>query len=178
MANIQLLHGPAADEALAEEPHEAFSYQMNKAGIGFVVGGGALFLVSALVTWLFTRLGGALSTSLFVLFMVLGLTLFSLATHWMNFVRDSFVATSPSYLFVGHKGRVWRISWALLDARTMGFHDMELKTLKGFLDLRVAGQQVKIHLFNAFALLEDIQGLMLQILEHLQPGKEDESSSH
>ncbi|MFU8804531.1 MAG: hypothetical protein ACNA8W_12025 [Bradymonadaceae bacterium] len=177
MAKIQLLHGPEADEVLDAESVEAFNYQINKAGIGFALGGGLIFLLAAFVTWLLTRLDGALATTGFVILMLIGLGLCSLVSHWMTFVKDSFIATSPQYFFVGRKGRVWRISWSILNKRAMGFHEMELSPLKGFLDLKVAGQNVKVHLFNAFAILDDIQGLMLHILEHLKEHDDDEDLS-
>jgi hypothetical protein len=176
MAKIQLLHGPAADEALAEEPTESFGYQMNKFSVGALVGLGLVVLLGAFLTWVFTRLDSALFTTLFVGLMVAGMTLLSYGSYWMNFTRDSFVAVSPTYLFVGRKGRLWRIAWSLLDAKAMGFHDLTMTRMTGFLDLNVAGQHVKVHLFNAFAFLENIEVLMLHILEHLkslQPDAEE-----
>ncbi|MBA2664720.1 MAG: hypothetical protein H0U74_20705 [Bradymonadaceae bacterium] len=170
MSKLHLLHGPAVQGALeAETVDEMFRYELNKYAAGALLGLGVLCLLGAFGTWIFTRLNASLWATLFVLLMLAGLSFCSMASYWVNFVRDSFVAVSANFLFVGRSERAWKIDWSLLDKRALGLHAMELSPLKGGLVIEVAGQRIKLHLFNAFAYLVDIQTFMLHVLQRLKP---------
>lgn len=168
MSKIQLLSGSAATDALNDEPLEArFGYVLNGFAAGTALGLGLACLMAAAGIWYATRFAHTGWTAGFAVAIVLGLTLLSTASYWQSFVREGLIAVSANYLFVGRKDRLWRVDWSLLDRRSMGFEDMALSPLQGFLRMRVAGQQIRVHLFNAFAYLEDVEGLMRHVLEHL-----------
>lgn len=174
MSKLQLLHGSAVQNELASDSNvEVFRYELNKFGVGALLTLGLLFLLAAFGTWLATRLVGLPWKLAFGAMILAGLTFCSMASYWINFVRDSFVATGASGLWIGGKDRAWKIDWSLLNARALGLHNLELSPLKGVLQIEVGGQNIKLPLFNAFAYLLDIQNFMFFVLNYIKENHDE-----
>ncbi len=174
MSKLQLLHGSAVQNELASDSNvEVFRYEINKFGVGALLTLGLLFLLGAFGTWLMTKLGGLPWKLAFGAMILAGLSLISMASYWLNFVRDSFVATGASALWIGGKDRAWKIDWSLLNVRALGLHNLELSPLKGALQIEVGGQSIKLPLFNAFAYLLDIQNFMFFVLNYIKENHDE-----
>jgi len=174
MSKLQLLHGSAVQNELGSDSNvEIFRYELNKFGVGALLTLGLLFLLGAFGIWLSTRLAGMPWKLAFGAMILAGVTFCSMASYWINFVRDSFVATTASALWIGGKDRAWKIDWSLLNARALGLHNLELSPLKGVLLIEVGGQNIKLPLFNAFAYLLDIQNFMFFVLNYIKENHDE-----
>lgn len=179
MSKLQLLHGSAIQDGLASDSDvEYFRYELNRFGVGALLTLGLLCLLGAFGTWFFTRMGELPWKLAFGALIVGGLVLCSMASYWVNFVRDSFVATGSGALWIGGKDRAWRIDWSLLNARTLGLHNLDLSPLKGILPIEVGGQNIKLPLFNAFAYLLDLQNFMFFVLNAIKENGSDRSGEY
>lgn len=168
MSKIQLLSGPAVEEALEETAvRHFFRYQLNPATIGLLlIFGGISFLV-AFYLWFWPGLGGGYTIG-FIIAILGGMSFFSMASFWGNFRNKQFIAISDDYLYVGKEERVWRIHWSLVDRETLNLDAMQNSRLQGTLRLDTAGQSVEIPLFTPFVFVEDIEGLMFELLQRLE----------
>ncbi len=167
MAQIQLLSGPAVDDALETTAvRHLFRYQLNPATIGVLLILGGLCFVSAGVLWFFVGLGG-LTTALFIGSILMGMTFLSMGSFWSNFKQKRFIAISDDFLFVGKDEQAWRIHWSLVDRESLNLDEMQTSKLSGKLELKTAGQDVEIPLYTPFVFIEDIEGLMFELLQRL-----------
>ena len=168
MAKIQLLSGPAVDEALETTAvRSVFRYKLNPATIGgLLVLGGASFVIAAYL-WFGPGLGGATTVGFFAC-LAMGITFFSMGSYWDNFRNKRFIAVSDDYLFVGKDLQAWRIHWSLVNRETLNLDDMKSSRLRGKFHLDAAGQSVEIPLYTPFVFLDDIEGMMFELLQRLE----------
>ena len=167
MSKIQLLSGPAVDEALEETAvRHLFRYQLNPATIGLLLIFGGVCFITAFYLWFWPGLGGGYTVG-FIIAILAGMSFFSMASFWGNFRNKQFIAISDDYLYVGKEERVWRIHWSLVDRDTLNLDAMQNSRLQGKLCLDAAGQSVDIPLFTPFVFVEDIEGLMFELLQRL-----------
>jgi len=165
---LELLHGPDIQKILDREDVDVYGYVLNMPALYFIVGLALVFYGLGAYCWWQTHLTHTVWKALFGTAMLLGGALSVLALYWHHFATTRFLAIAEDRLFVGGKERLWSIDWDLLDADKMGFQQMELSRLRGILNIRVGGQDVRLHLFNAFAVLADIQGFMYAVLSKLE----------
>lgn len=168
MSKIQLLTGPAVDEGLEDEAvRHFFRYQLNPATLGLLLifGGGSF--VAAFYLWFWPGLGGSYTVG-FIIAILAGMTFFSMASFWGNFRNKRFIAISDDYLFVGKDEQAWRIHWSLVDRDTLNMDAMKTSRYQGRLYLDTAGQTIEIPLYTPFAFVEDIEGLMFELLQRLE----------
>lgn len=168
MSKIQLLSGPSVDEALEETAvRHLFRYKLNPATLGVLLILGAAGFAAAGYLWFIPGLGGT-TTALFIGALLLGMTFFSMASFWGNFRNNHFVAVSDDYLFVGKDEQAWRIHWSLVDRDTLRLDEMKSSRFRGKVHLETAGQSVEIPLYTPFVFVEDIEGLMFELLQRLE----------
>lgn len=170
VAKLRLLHG-ADDvrEALKSgEELDVFRYQLNKPSfmLALVVGGVLLGLGGML--WWDTGLASASSIAVFVAICAVGLGLGVWVAYWYAYTQTHFVAVSDNELFIGERERMWAVDHDLLDRESLGFEDMNISKIGGSMDMDVGGQELRVRLFNAFIHLDDIQGFILRLLQHLK----------
>lgn len=174
MSDIRLVHGPEVKDVLEEEGKFAlFSYGLNKPVFGLtLIIGGALLALAGMMWWN-SQLTSPGWIAGFSVLTTLGIGLGALAAYWYVYTETHFLAMSEETVFVGKRDRMWAIGWPLLDRESLGFEDMALSSTGGTLEIDVAGQQIPVRLYNSFVHLEDIQGFMFRILQHLK--EEDEA---
>lgn len=168
MANVQLLDENGVNEALQEGDVEVFRYQLNRVGYTIVLLVGGLMLAGAGYIWWGTGLAENFWTAVFAGLTAGGLGLSIHAAYWYAFSSVHFVAVSDQKLVVGRQQKAWAIDWSVLDAEALGFEEMNNTAMRGALDVHVGGQDIKIHLYNAYVFLEDIQGFIFSLLKRLQ----------
>ena len=167
--DIRLVHGPEIEDVLAEEGGVAvFRYNLNiPVFVLTLLVGGSLLAMAGMMWW-----NGQLQSvgwfALFGVFNAAGLAIGSLAAYWFYFAETQFLALSKQKVFVGRRNRMWSIDWELLDREALGFDEMSHSSIGGRLDLEVAGQEIPVHIYNTFVRLDDIQGLMFRVLQHLK----------
>lgn len=167
MSKIQLLSGPSINEALEETAvRHLFRYELNSATLGVLLVLGGLFFVGAGYLWFGPGLGGT-STAGFVATLLGGMTFFSMAAFWGNFGNSQFIAISDDFLFVGDDESAWRIHWSLVNRDTLNFDDMTSSRFRGKIHVQAAGQNIEIPLYTPFAYVEDLEGLMFELLQRL-----------
>lgn len=166
-AKLELLAGPAAHRALSDAGATTYRYELNRAGLTMALGLAAVFYAGGGLCYWQTRLAEPGWTVVFVALMFAGVGLTALAAYWHQFANQQLVGVSDSRLFVGNEKALWAIAWDLLDRRTMGFENLQMTRLRGALQMRVAGQEIRLHLFNVFAYIADLEGLMHGVLSHL-----------
>lgn len=168
MSRIQLISGPAVEESFQDaDVRRVFHYQLNPATIGVLLLVGLLFFIGAGVLWFGPGLGGGYTVG-FVLAILMGMSFFSMASFWENFRQKHFIAVSDDYLFVGQKEQAWRIHWSLVDRETLNLEDLQMSRFQGKMSLHSGGQDIDIPLFTPFVFLEDIEGLMFELLQRLE----------
>lgn len=168
MPKIQLLSGPSVDEALETTAvRSVFRYKLNPATIGVLVVLGLASFVIAAYLWFGPGLGGVTTVGFFGC-LALGVTFFSMGSYWDNFRNKRFIAVSDDYLFVGQDLQAWRIHWSLVDRQTLNLDEMKSSRLRGKFHLDAAGQSVEIPLYTPFVFLDDIEGLMFELLQRLE----------
>jgi hypothetical protein len=183
MAKIHLLSGPAVGDALQDAAvRQIFRYRLNPPTVGLLVAIALLFFIGAGLVFFGPGLGGGYSAAFFVS-LFLGVSFFSMAGYWSRFKDDHFIAISDEYLFVGKEEKAWQIHWSLITRETLDFEAMSMSRFRGKLMLDAAGQPVEIPLFTPFVFVEDIEGLMLEVLRRLDeeperlPGAESPDAS-
>lgn len=167
MATIHLLSGPAVNEALQEAAvRQIFRYRLNPPTVGLLVAIGVLFFLGAGLMFFGPGLGGGYRLAFFIsLFM--GMSFLSMAGFWSRFKDSHFIAISEDFFFVGKEDKAWRIDWSLITRETLDFESISMSRFRGKLTLNAAGQDVEIPLFTPFVFVEDIEGLMLEVLSRL-----------
>lgn len=169
MSDIRLVQGPEMREALRKRADlDVYRYQLNTPAFVITLIVGVALLLLGGVLWWQSQLATASWVATFVLITIGGLGAWAWAGYWYVFVETHFLAVSPERFFIGRRDRMWSIDWELLDAETLGFEEMTARSTKGELDMEVAGQAIYVHLFNAFVHLEDLQGLIFQLLQSLK----------
>ena len=168
MSKIQLLAGPAVEEALEDEAvRQFFRYQLNPATVGLLlIFGGAGFL-AAFLLWFFVGLGGAMTLA-FIAALAAGMSFFSMAAFWGNFRNARFIAVSDDFFFVGKDEQAWRIHWSLITRESLNMDALQASRLRGKMHLESAGQTIEIPLYTPFVFIEDIEGLMFELLQRLE----------
>lgn len=168
MSKIQLLTGPAVEESLENTGvRRLIRYQLNPATVGllFLFGiasfGAALYLVFG------PGLGGGYTAG-FAIALVMGMTFFSMVSFWSNFKTKHFIAVSDEFLYVGKDEKAWRVHWSLVDRDSLNFDAMKNSRFQGKIYLETAGQTVEVPLFTPFVFVEDIEGLMFELLQRLE----------
>lgn len=169
---LQLLSGPEVESILREEGVEVYKYTINKPGLILFVAVALGFYAVAGLIWWETQLSAPIWTVAFVCLLLVGTAFSAIPAYWHQFVNQNVVAASPARLFVGGPRKLWSISWELLDKRSLGFEEMELSRISGALSIRVGGQVIKLHLFNALAYLQDIESLIFRLLNHIADQEE------
>ncbi len=168
MSKIQLLAGPAVDEALEDTAiRHFFGYQMNPATLGLLLifGGGAF--AAAFYLWFWPGLGGGYTVG-FIIAILAGMSFFSMASFWGNFRNKRFIAVSDDFLYIGKDEQAWRVHWSLVNQDTLNFDAMQTSRLQGRIHLETAGQTIEIPLYTPFVFVEDIEGLMFELLQRLE----------
>jgi len=167
--DIRLVHGPEIEDVLAEEGGVAvFRYNLNIPVLMLtLLVGGSLLAMAGMMWWN----GQLQSVGWFVLFGVfnaVGLASGVLAAYWFYFSETQFLALSKQKVFVGRRNRMWSIDWQLLDREALGFEEMSVNSIGGSLEIEVAGQEIPVHIYNTFVQLDDIQGFIFRVLQHLK----------
>ncbi len=167
MSKIQLLSGPAVDEALEQTAvRHLIRYQINPATLGvLLILGGVCFVIAGYI-WFAIGLGGG-TTAAFIGTLLVGLTFFSMAAFWGNFRNNRFIAISDDHLFIGEEEKAWRVHWSLVDRESLNFDQMQSSRLRGSIRLETAGQNIDIPLYTPFVYIEDLEGLMFELLQRL-----------
>lgn len=173
---LELLSGPAIEQALAENDATVFRYEVNQAGLIIAMVVACFFFVLGGVTWWQTGLDDLWAVA-FVAIMGIGMGFTAVAAYWHQFATQNLLAVSDERLFVGGPKATWSISWDLLDRKAMGFEDMQMTRLRGGLQLNVAGQRIQLHLFNVIAYLSDIEGFIGGVLTHLPQLEGEEAAA-
>lgn len=173
MSKLELMSGPGVEETLKSGDIKVFRYVVNNAGLYLIIGIGLVFYGLAGLTYWETQLSQPVWNVAFFCLLIVGTGFNALAAYWHQFATQNVVAVSEEKLYVGGPKKMWGIAWDLLDPEAAGFEDMELSRLRGSLDMNVGGQKIKLHLFNAIAYLDDIQGLMFRMLNQLKEQQED-----
>jgi len=169
MADIQLLHGPDVREMLEEEGEVAvFRYQLNTPVFWAALSIGAVLLAVGGFVWWSWGLSGLSWRLAAIMPAGSGMAVGAVAGYWYYFAETHFIAFSDERVFVGERDRMWSIDWSLLDRETLGFEEMALSSVGGTLEFEVAGQEIPVRLYSAFVRLENIQGFMYKILQHLK----------
>ena len=167
MSKIQLLSGPAVDEALETTAvRNVFRYKLNPATLGLLMVLGLSSFVIAAYLWFGPGLGGAATVGFFAC-LALGITFFSMGSYWDNYRNKRFIAVSDDYLFIGQDMQAWRIHWSLVNRESLNLDDMTSSRLRGKFHLDTAGQSVEIPLYTPFVFLNDVEGLMFELLQRL-----------
>lgn len=175
MARVQLLEGKQeVARALDGVDAEIFGYRINRLGFGTVVGMGLLMLAGAAAIWWQVGLGAAVWTAAFIGLIAGGLFMGAQAAYWYAFAKSHFVATTDDNLYVGRLEKAWAIDWSVLDAEALGFDKLDANTIRGSMQLAIAGEQIKLHLYNAYIFLEDIQAFMFNLLKRLKRMEQQE----
>ena len=169
---LELLSGPAIDAALEAQGATVYRYVVNNAGLYLALGLALVFYIFGGICFWQTGLSGPFSMLAFVALMFSGVGLTAVAAYWHQFATQQLVGISPGYLFVGGPKATWVIAWELLDRRAMGFETMEMTRLRGALQMHVAGQDIRLHLFNPIAYLSGIEPFTAGVLQHLQLGED------
>jgi hypothetical protein len=168
MANVQLLDEKQLKDTLATEGVEVFRYHLNHIGYTLILGVGALMLAAAGYVWWSSALAEPLWQAVFAGLIGGGLLLSIHAAYWYTFANTRFVGVSDDKLIIGRHRKAWMIDWQVLDTQTLGFDQMNATAVRGALDIDVGGQQLKLHLYNAYVFLDDIQAFMYSLLRQLQ----------
>lgn len=169
MSEIRLLHGPDVRETLKDEGEIAvFRYRLNTPvfTVALLVGA-ALLAIGGFVWWNY-GFSAARWTLAIAIPSGAGIAIGAVAAYWYYFSETNFVAFSDDHVYVGERDRMWSVDWSLLDREALGFEEMSVSSLGGSLELDVAGQQIPVRLYSAFVQLENIQGFMYKILQHLK----------
>lgn len=150
-------------------PRQIFRYDLNKASIGLILFIGSLFFIAALLLWIFIGLGG-LMTATFIGTLFIGVTFFSMASYWDHFRRTRFIAITDDSFFVGSDQKAWKVHWSLIDRESLNFDELQLSRLNGEIKINAAGQRVDVPLYTPFVFLNDLEGLIFEILQRLEGG--------
>jgi hypothetical protein len=167
------MSGPNVEKTLQNGDVTVFRYTVNNAGLYLIIGIGLIFYALAGLTYWETQLSQPVWNVAFFSLLIVGTGFNALAAYWHQFASQNVVAVSDEKLYVGGPKKLWGIDWDLLDRKAAGFDEMELSRLRGSLDMKVGGQRIKLHLFNAVAYLDDIEGLMFRLLSHLKEQQEE-----
>jgi len=151
-----------------------FRYRLNKPTFVITLIVGGLLLALGGMSWWNDQLAGPGAIAGFVVLVGGGLALGALGAWWYGFTQTHFLATTPDRLFVGKRDRMWAVDWELLDRKTLGFEDMKPSSVQGRLDMQVAEQEIPVRLFNPFVSLEELEGFMIQVLQHLKEQDEQQ----
>ena len=176
MSELRLIHGPDVLDALKEEGEVAvFRYQLNKPVfiLALLVGGAILGLAGMM--WWNSQLADAGWIAGFAVLVAMGVGIGGLAARWYAYTQSHFLAMSDEKVFVGSGDRMWAIGWPLLDRESLGFEEMTVSSTGGSLDLSVADEEIEVRLYNTFVHLDDIQGFMFRILQHLKDEADGET---
>lgn len=174
---MELLSGPTVEQTLKDGDVTVFRYILNKPGLYMVLGVAFFFYALAGLTWWETQLSEPVWTVAFVCLLFVGMGFSAVAAYWHQFANQNVIGVSDDRLFVGGPKKLWAVSWDLLDRQAMGFEEMELSRLRGGLNVNVGGQRIKVHLFNAIAYLNDIEGFMFGVLNNIQLDDDEADNS-
>ncbi len=177
MTNVQLLDAKGVDEALQEGDVDVFRYQLNRLGYTLVLAIGGIMLAAAGFLWWQYGFSEDLWTAVFAGLVAGGLGLSVHAAYWYAFSSTHFVGVSDQKLLVGREEKAWSIDWSVLDVEALGLQRMNATAVKGVLEVQVGGEEIKIHLYNAYVFLEDIQALMSRLLEQLQSQQQADAAA-
>lgn len=171
-APFLLLHEGDIRRALLDFEGRAFHYTTNVRGQRVLLLFSGIALAGAAGIYFYTQFA-----SLLWFLLASGLAIFAVVMtasvyRWHKFAQTSFVAINDTFLYFGNDKRAWRIAWDLLDAKALGFEDYESERLSGTLSLDVAGQKIDLHLYQPLAYIEDLHGVMFELLSHMQGGSE------
>ena len=172
-AKVMLLHDADVRRALLGFKGRAFHYVMNRRGANFMWVVSALALIASAATLAATGAPTLLLRVVVVACGALSVALGSFVWRWRKAAQTGFIALDEEHLYVGDNKRAWRIAWELLDAQSMGFHEFDASSGQGVLKLRVAGQEIPMQLYHPLMHIEDLQGLMVELLSRLP---QDESA--
>ena len=168
MTHLRLLQGPEIKNVLLRNDVVIFRYQLN---IPIANLGGAIVLIGlalAALCWWETRLATLLWQAVFAGVVLGSVSLAAWVGYWVSFAKTKIVVAAPEGLYVGGNTGMWAIAWGLLSREALGLDDLQVQRLSGSLLIQVAGQEVPLHLYNIFAYLSDIEGLMFHLLQAIE----------
>ncbi len=179
MSEIRLIQGPEMREELRERAElDVYRYDLNMPSFVISLIVGVAILGLDIMLWWQSGLADISWIVTFVVLAILGLSALGLAGYWYVFVQTNFLALSPETFLIGQRDRMWSIDWELLDAEALGFDDMTAQSTKSELDMQVAGQDIHVHLFNAFVHLEELPELIFQLLQHLKEHEDNHETEN
>jgi hypothetical protein len=161
-----VLTGDELASVLSRQGTKVFRYQSNRPGFIF------LSVVAAVLVGIATfihldGLGTTLSIVMFSLVVTLALALTTLIGYWTYFARVHFLAVTADELVVGHSRRGYRIPFADLDPHKLGLDQLDSSPTNGILTVQTAKTEVRLHLFNPYAYVENLEGFMFHVLTRL-----------
>lgn len=170
---LELLSGPAVTAAIEQANATVYRYQVNNAGLVVALVIAVVFYAFAGLVFWQTDISEPIWFAAFIGVMFVGMGFTATAAFWHQFATQQLVAVSDERFFVGGPKATWAIAWEFLDAQAMGFETMEMTRLRGALRMHVAGQDIRLHLYNPIAYLADVQGFMHGVLSHLNADDSD-----
>lgn len=170
---LKHLSGDPLRERLVAHGTEIFRYRRNAPVFTFLTVLSTACAVAA--GWIYTssELRTYLAIGAFSVLLASAVTVAVLVIYWTWFVNVHFLAVTQHELLIGRSYSAWSLSWRGLDLQRMGFYDMDGHPAHGVLRVKLDGSTVRLHLFNPFAYVENLERFMFQVLTRL---RDDEAS--
>lgn len=166
-SRLMLLHDADVRRALVDFEGRVFHYVVNRAGANLLWVVVLLLLGTAVAIGITTGAPTLPWRMALVSSAALSVALGSFIWRWRRVAQTSFIALNDTHIYLGDNKRAWRIAWDLLDAASMGFHTFDAGAGQGVLQLNVSGQQIPMQLYHPLLHIDDLQGLMVELLHHL-----------
>lgn len=165
---LQLIDKAQTERMLEDPKVRRFYYRFNKPASTLLLVVSGILLASAATTWWYTGLITFWWFGLCALLVLASLGVLGFIYKWAKFTDEHFLALSSTHLYIGDEGSAWKIDWSLLDARALGFEQMDTTRFNGLMAVDVAGQNIPMRLYHPLTYIEDLQGFMVEVLTHLQ----------
>jgi hypothetical protein len=167
-AAIERLDGRAMAAYLELHPTVLYRYQPNKPGFAFLLTLALIAGAGGALVWTQFGLPTLWHGLAVVLLVAIAAVLAGLVAYWTRFTRLHYVAASDSHLLIGKGAQVLAIRWNALDLDRLGLAADDDQLLRGVLALQLDDRQVRLRLFNGFAVLRNLQGFMSTLLTRVQ----------
>jgi hypothetical protein len=166
--HLKLLSGDPLRERLVAHGTEVFRYRRNAPVFTFLTVLATACGVAA--GWVYTasELRTYLGIGAFSVLLAAAVTVAVLVIYWTWFVNVHFLAVTTEELLIGRSYSAWSLSWRALNLKKMGFYNMDGNPTHGVLRVQLDGKAVRLHLFNPFAYVDNLERFMLQVLTRLR----------
>lgn len=166
--HLKLLSGDPLRARLVARDTEVFRYRRNTPVFTFLTVLATACGVAA--GWVYTasELRTYLGIGAFSVLLATAVTVAVLVVYWTWFVNVHFLAVTSEELLIGRSYSALSLSWRDLNLQRMGFYDMDGHPAHGVLRVQVGEKTVRLHLFNPFAYVDNLERFMLQVLTRLR----------